>query len=368
MDALVTASENTAILAKVSIPEPGANEIRVKVHSVALNPVDVLYTAHPVGPPGRVIGSDIAGTVDALGSGVNIWAIGDRVGGLLQGATTSTPRPGGFATYTILEADLAFRIPNKVSFDEAATLPLCAVTAAQALFIRLELNAPFSNSPFHFPVSKNIKLLIYSASTSVGMFTIELVKLLDCKIYVTASSRNHQKLLAMGVDAVFDYNSPTWVEDVRNTSGGITHAVDCISEDESTARVSQAFGADGGKIAVIRKSAWSKEGLRQDVTPLYGAAWSGLGHEILYNGAVLEASPSWRSLTVAFFRWLGKDNESLPISPNPVRLMPGSLGAIVADAFSLMGAGKVGDRSIHQESVSKPWMQPISGEKLVYRV
>ncbi|KAJ7590295.1 chaperonin 10-like protein [Mycena floridula] len=337
MNALVTAPGNTAIVAQVPIPEPGANEIRVKVHSVALNPVDALYAIHPVGNLGRVIGSDIAGTVDALGPGVTEWIIGDRVAGFLQGASATTPRPGGFATYAILEADLAFRIPNSVSFDQAATMP--------ALFIRLELNSPFADSPFNFPPREGIKLLIYSASTSVGMFTVELAKLLDCKIYATASTRSHQKLLAMGVDAVFDYNSPMQV-----------------------AGISQTFGPDGGKIAVMRKSAWNKEGLRQDVTPSFGTAWSGLGHEIFYMGSVLEVSPSWRAFTVAFSQWLGKDNDSLPIAPNLVRLMPGGLESIVVDGFKLLGAGKVGDRSSHQETETKPWMRPISGEKLVYRL
>jgi hypothetical protein len=88
----------------------------------------------------------------------------------------------------------------------------------------------------------------------------------------------------MGVEAVYDYRSSTWPDDLRKaTDGGISYAVDCISEDTSTARISQAFIETGGKIAIIRKSAWFKEGVRKDVTPLYGAVWSGLGHEIIYN-------------------------------------------------------------------------------------
>ena len=58
---------------------------RVKVHAIALNPVDALYTAHPVDKPGRVIGSDIAGVVDEVGEGVFSWQVGDRVAGLVQG-------------------------------------------------------------------------------------------------------------------------------------------------------------------------------------------------------------------------------------------------------------------------------------------
>jgi len=57
----------------------------VKVHSVALNPVDALYVAHPQDKPGRVVGSDIAGVIDKVGDGVTAWHVGDRVAGLLQG-------------------------------------------------------------------------------------------------------------------------------------------------------------------------------------------------------------------------------------------------------------------------------------------
>lgn len=59
----------------------------VKVHSVALNPVDASYVAHPPDKPGRVVGSDIAGIVDMIGEDVSGWHVGDRVAGLLQGGT-----------------------------------------------------------------------------------------------------------------------------------------------------------------------------------------------------------------------------------------------------------------------------------------
>lgn len=115
------------------------------------------------------------------------------------------------------------------------------------------------------------------------------------RVYATASPKNHEKLLSLGVDGIFDYRSPTWVEEVRKASGGITHAVDCISEDNTTASISQTFREGSGKIAVIRKASWNKEGIRAGVTPSYGAAWVGLGHEIQYNSeyhSVILAVPS----------------------------------------------------------------------------
>ena len=174
------------------------------------------------------------------------------------------------------------------------------------MFIRLEINAPFA-SPFQFDkaLENSPSILVYSGATSLGLFAIGLARNLRTngghpyRIFATASPKNHDKLLALGVEAVYDYRSPTWPEELRNASGGISYAVDCISEDDSTALISQTFVEDGGKIAVIRKSAWRKEGIRQNVIPLYGAAWSGLGHEIVYNG---KAAPPHviRSLLIPF--------------------------------------------------------------------
>lgn len=111
MQALVTAARNTAVVTQIPIPEPGANEIRcgciylgpiydltqvcfvrIKVHSVALNPVDSLYVAHPPSSElGRVVGSDVAGTVDRIGKDVDAeyWKTGDPIAALLQGGESA---------------------------------------------------------------------------------------------------------------------------------------------------------------------------------------------------------------------------------------------------------------------------------------
>ncbi|KAG5642720.1 hypothetical protein DXG03_002296 [Asterophora parasitica] len=373
MKALVTAPGNTAVVADVPIPEPSANEIRIKVQTVALNPIDPLYVAHPQGDPGRVIGSDIAGIIDKVGENVKEWSVGDRVAGFLQGATSVNPRPGGFAEFAVLEADLAIRIPSAATFEEAATLPLCALTAAQALFIRLGLHAPFPHNSAEAELGDSPAILIYSAATSVGLLAVELARVARTasgkpyRIFATASEKHHQRLLDSGVDAVFDYRSPSWPEEVLKASGGISAALDCISEDDSTLKISHTFVESGGTIAVLRKSAWYPDGHKANVSAVYSAVWSGLGHDIYYNGGEIPASSSWRAFTVEFFKFLSAgspvDPSLFPIEPVPPRLMPGGLEAVVPDAFPLLGSGKVIDRN-HEGS--EPWLQPISAEKLVY--
>jgi len=132
-------------------------------------------------------------------------------------------------------------------------------------------------------------ILVYSASTSIGTYAIELALVARTpagkpyRVFATASAKHHARLLAKGVEGVFDYRSPTWPDDVRKASGGIAGAVDCISEDESTSKISQTFGESGGPISVLRHAAWSREGIPENVVPKYSAVWIGLGHAVIYN-------------------------------------------------------------------------------------
>ncbi|TCD63119.1 hypothetical protein EIP91_005991 [Steccherinum ochraceum] len=378
MRALAIGPGNTATVQDVPIPEPGSNEIRIQVHSVALNPIDAWFHFKPVGKPGRVIGSDISGVVEKLGPGATQWKIGDRVAGFVQGATVEDERPGGYGEYAILEQDLVFAIPSEVSFDEAATVPICGVTAAQAFFIRHKINAPFP-SPFkHAPeVAESPAILIYSAATSLGLYALELAKHIRTpagkpyRIFATASPKHHEKLLKQGVEQIFDYRDLEWPARVKAASGGIKYGVDCISEGDSTAKISQTYIDEGGMITCFRIGEWDRKGIREGVQGTYTTAWVGLGRELHYYGMTIPADPEWRAFTVAFYKWLSSFKERLPIAPNPVRLMPGGLERIVPDGFALLSSPEtnlVADRAVEQVDSSKPWMRPISGEKLVYRV
>lgn len=138
-------------------------------------------------------------------------------------------------------------------------------------------------------------MLIYSASTSLGLFTLELARLLrtpsgnSYTIIVTASPKHHEKLKSLGADAVYDYNDSEWADKAKKEwPQGIDYAVDCISEGPTTGIISQLFNTRPHAekiIAVIRAVAWDKASVRSDVKALYGAVWEGLGHEIVYNGS-----------------------------------------------------------------------------------
>src|SRR5690554_1440948 len=115
------------------MPEPGVSEIRVKVHASALNRADLIqrrggYPAPP-GAPADIPGLEFAGEVDAIGPGAGLWEVGARVMGIIAG--------GGHAEYVCVHEREAIRIPDALSWAEAAAIPEVFLTAYDALFRQL---------------------------------------------------------------------------------------------------------------------------------------------------------------------------------------------------------------------------------------
>lgn len=419
MRALVlNAEDRTATLATIPMPTPGPNELLIAVKAIALNPVDALSTLEPLRSTGRIIGSDFAGLVVARGppapagspdgsnstttggnspsrlrrSSTALSAVinrGERVAGFLQGACSVNDRPGAFAEYVVVPADLVWRIPGHLSFEEAAGMSLCGLTAAQALFFRLGLDAPFqweddseegvlrrveSNSSSDREKddaeADEFSFLVAGASTNVGMYVAQLVRRSAevsgkrVRLIGAASPQNWEKLKAepYGYETLVDYRDQSWPDQVRQISGGGVHfAYDSISEGSTVRDVSTTL-RQGGKMAVVRSreaGAWDMTGVLVDA--IYGAVWEGLGEDIEYQKTVVRSSPAKRSFATAFYKWL---SDGGLLHPNPVRVMPGGLDRVVEDGFTLLGTG-ISDRS-HDRI--EEHMRPISGEKLVYTI
>jgi NADPH:quinone reductase-like Zn-dependent oxidoreductase len=371
---LLDAEGKTAVVREVPQPTPNSEEILVRVYAVALNPVDPLYVANPLGQTGRTVGSDFAGTVAALGDGVSSHSrlsIGDRVAGFLQGACSVNERPGAFAEYLVVPWDLVWRVPEDISLEEAATISLCGLTAAQSLNFRLDLPTPFPWSTEQaLPKSETINVFIYGASSSVGLFAAQVARHsasshgFTIRLIGTASSARFPLLQGApyNYDHLLDYHDSSWPEKVREITGGqgIQYAFDCISEHDSVTQVHSTLGP-GGKQAIVRSrqaGAWSAGSLDPD--PIYGAVWEGLGVEIQYAFFSVPASPSAREFAAAFYKW---QSETGALRPNPVRLMPGSLEKMVQDGFVLLGRETMKERGGGR---NEEWMRPVSAEKLVY--
>lgn len=99
---ILNAERKTAYVTDIPKPTPSPNELLVRVHAVALNPVDALYTANPLGASGWVVDSDFNGTLEHVAADVPQAMKGRRVAGFLQEACSVNDRPGAFAEYLVV--------------------------------------------------------------------------------------------------------------------------------------------------------------------------------------------------------------------------------------------------------------------------
>ncbi len=193
------------------MPQPGVGEILVRSRAIAMNPFDgVVQTLGSMVTPWvtypAILGSDVAGEVAAVGPSVTRFRPGDRVLGLALGIDKLANRAseGAFQHYVILRQEAAAAIPEEMSFERAAGLPLAVATAACGLFLddQLGLRTPALGQPE--PTGKTV--LIWGGSTSVGSAAIQLAAAAGYEVVTTASPRNFAYVRKLGASQVFDYN------------------------------------------------------------------------------------------------------------------------------------------------------------------
>ena len=161
----------------------------------------------------NIIGSDIAGEVVEVGPGVNPQRFkpGDRVLGLTIGGVTNAPTQGAFQQYSIVYDNFAARIPDALSYTEAAVIPLGLATAAAGLFQTDHLNLIHpTSSPKSADSSGTI--LVWSGASSVGSNAIRLAVAAGYEVIATASPSSFAHCKNLGAAEVLDYNDPDIVE------------------------------------------------------------------------------------------------------------------------------------------------------------
>ena len=226
--------ENTALWIKVKrgpfvvgpapYTAPGPHEIVIRVRAVAVNPVDRLqqtlgdmftpWTRYPF-----VVGSDVAGEVVEIGSGVSRFQAGDRVVGYAGGSDKGRNRAaeGAFQDYVVLLDHMTSPIPESLSFEAASVIPLGVSTAACGLFQQdfLGLNAPSAA-----PAPTGRTLIIWGGSTSVGSNAIQLAVAAGYDVITTSSPRNFAYVKGLGAREAFDYNAKSVVRDIVHSLKG----------------------------------------------------------------------------------------------------------------------------------------------------
>lgn len=249
----------------VPIPEINDNEILVRVRCVALNPTDLKHI-DILSPRGAIIGCDYSGIVVKIGSKARgYWTVGDRVAGVTHGGLY-TDR-GSFAQYLKITSDLAWKVPSSVSDEEATTFGVSAVTAMLALNVRLGI--PWIDKGPDKGRS-NTPILIYSGSTSSGLYAIQFAKLAGLKVITTASPRSHNLVKGYGADDVFDYRSPTAIEDIIRAYPNIDRAMDCFSEGGSTEVCAKVVRRSRGWVVTLLDSGKTEmDGVKVDFLLAY---------------------------------------------------------------------------------------------------
>lgn len=159
----------------VLLPELEPDMLLVKMVAVAVNPCDMKMTG-PMASEGAISGGDGAGIVLAIGSEVpeGRFAVGDRVCVAVQSMNPLLPRVGAFAQYVGATADFTLKIPEGMTFEEAATIGISTATIGYALFKSLDI-------PGHpdKPAAKPAYVLVYGGSTATGTIAIQLIRRYD---------------------------------------------------------------------------------------------------------------------------------------------------------------------------------------------
>ncbi|KAJ5719853.1 alcohol dehydrogenase [Penicillium malachiteum] len=223
--AVVVVELKVAAVREVLFPVLRDDWVLVKVKAVAINPTDWKHIDLGAADIGCRIGVDYAGIVEEVGKNVTNFVKGDRITGWTHGQNRVNHECGAFAEYAVAKACVQRKIPDNLSFEEAASLGVAIMTAGQGIYKNLELRLPTEPTKEPFP------LFIYGGSTATGMAAIQLAKLSGLTVITTCSPHNFDLVKSLGADAVFDYNSPTCGADIKElTKNRLTFAFDCTGD------------------------------------------------------------------------------------------------------------------------------------------
>ena len=206
-DTMITISQNelggadvlTAVTAPV--PQPGIGQILIRARAVGVNPIDKANreTGMFLGQPPFVLGWDVSGTVEAVGMGVTVHQAGDEVFGML-------PFPGvggGYAQYVTTPARDFVPKPGNLTHEEAAALPLAALTAWQALVDTAHVGA-------------DTKVLVIGAAGGVGHLAVQIAKSRGAHVTAVVSTANADFARSLGADEVIDRTRTDFTATVRD--------------------------------------------------------------------------------------------------------------------------------------------------------
>ena len=199
---------------EVEKPSPREKEVLVKVFTAAVNPLDNMIIRGevklivPYSLP-LIMGNEFAGQVEAVGSAVKRFKAGDRVYGRMP-----LSKIGAFAEYAAVEEGALALIPDYLSYDEAATVPLTALTAMQAF----EIMQPKTGE----------SVFISGGTGSLGAMTIPIAKSLGLTVFTNGSGDNAERVEKLGVDRFIDYKKENYADVLKD----VDYVLDTLGDRE----------------------------------------------------------------------------------------------------------------------------------------
>ncbi len=193
-------------LREVDKPSPKPDEVLIQIHAASLNSRDLrMLRAKPIfirlmpgglfRPKNKILGADVAGRVEAIGSKVKNFKPGDDVFGFLP---SSTGR-GTFAEYVCARENFFSLKPSNLSFEQAAAVPLAAMTALQGL-------------RDNGKIQQGQRVLIQGSSGGVGTFAVQIAKSFGADVTGVCSARNLEMVRLIGADHVIDYREEDFTQ------------------------------------------------------------------------------------------------------------------------------------------------------------
>lgn len=230
---LAIVAESPHRLSWQAVPDitPAPGEVLIKVTAAGVNRADLLQAAGKYPPPpgaSDIIGLEVSGTIEAVGDGVTHWSSGQQVCALLAG--------GGYAEYVAVPAGQLLPIPDGVELAHAAALPEVACTVWSNLVMTAGLRA-------------SQLLLVHGGASGIGTHAIQVARALNCRVAVTAGSRNKLDLCAeLGAEITIDYRNEDFVDVVRSAGGA-----DVILDIMGAAYLDRNIDAlaDDGRLVII---------------------------------------------------------------------------------------------------------------------
>ena len=198
----------------IPVPEISEDEVLVKVEYAGVNPLDNMIVREEVKliTPYKyplVMGNEFSGVIEKAGSKVTDFNEGDRVY-----ARMPLDRIGAFAEYVAIDKNAIAKMPDYLSFEEAACVPLTALTAIQAF----ELMNP----------NKGESIFISGGTGSLGAMAIPIAKSMGLKVITSGSARNKERVTELGVDEFFDYKT----QDYSEMLADVDYVLDTLGEKE----------------------------------------------------------------------------------------------------------------------------------------